>query len=249
MGAEALGPPGSLRSETGQSCVGAYLVFVTLVLQVLPKAAQWAADVAAIAPHAYRQVFLFLDGTVRQTCMPCPAAWKRLEAQYSGYHYHGFKVSSNCSCVFFLIQLPGHLQAHALITPSGMAAHYFGAVDGRRHDSFLMQASGIFPLLSELRIDGVDYQVYADSAYPVTPNLVSPIPRAAAPTGSVAAELNRVMAVVRTCTSEWWYGVITNTFQALDFARWQRQHLTRPCFTIYGRYVLSKLSYLYGWWQ
>jgi hypothetical protein len=27
---------------------------------------------------------------------------------------------------------------------------------------------------------------------------------------------------------EWWYGVVTNTFQGLDFARWQRQHLNAP---------------------
>ena len=62
----------------------------------------------------------------------------------------------------------------------------------------------------------------------ITPHLVAPFPRLLAPPGSVQAELNRRMAVVRTCTSEWWYGIITNTFQALDFTRWQRQYLTVP---------------------
>lgn len=62
----------------------------------------------------------------------------------------------------------------------------------------------------------------------VTPNLVIPIPRLMAPAGSVEAELNRMMSVVRTCASEWWYDVIHNTFQSLDFIRWQRQYLTVP---------------------
>ena len=62
----------------------------------------------------------------------------------------------------------------------------------------------------------------------ITPNLVGPFPHLLAPTGSPQAALNTAMAVVRTCTSEWWYDVIHNTFQSLDFVRWQRQHLTVP---------------------
>lgn len=162
---------------------------------------------------------MFLDGTVRQTCVPCPhpselppgiTQYQLQRAQYSGHkHYHGFK-------------------AHALISPSGMVVHYYGAVDGRRHDSFLMYDSVIFPRLDGLTVGGVVYAIYADSAYPVTVNLIAPIPRALAPPGSAAARLNEEMAVVRTCTSEWAYGIMTNTFQSLDFARWQRQWLTVP---------------------
>ena len=62
----------------------------------------------------------------------------------------------------------------------------------------------------------------------ITPNLVAPFPHLLAPPGSPQAALNTAMAVVRTCTSEWWYDVIHNTFQSLDFVRWQRQHLTVP---------------------
>ena len=64
--------------------------------------------------------------------------------------------------------------------------------------------------------------------FQITRHLVGPIPRALAPDGSVAAELNRAMSVVRTCTSEWWYDVIHNTFQSLNFVRWQRLYLTAP---------------------
>lgn len=123
-----------------------------------------------------------------------------------------------------------------------------GPVDARRNDCHIVHVSNLLQGLQGLHIAGVNYQVYADSAYmvrsdinwvnylnnqlyvcrQVTPNLVGPIPHLLAPTGSPAAALNAIMADVRTCTSEWWYGVITNTFQALDFVRWQRQYLTVP---------------------
>ena len=92
----------------------------------------------------------------------------------------------------------------------------------------VLQESGLFQAMVNLSVDGTHYQIYADSAYVQTANMAIPIPRAAAPEGSPEAALNKTMAVVRTCTSEWQYGIITNTFQALDFARWQRQWLTIP---------------------
>ena len=162
---------------------------------------------------------MFLDGTVRQTCTPCPSDLNRpvgvtqyelQRAQYSNHkHYHGFK-------------------AHALISPNGMLVHYFGPVDGRHHDSYLLHESGLYNQLPGLTIGGTNYQIYGDSAYPIHRNLVAPIPRVNAPPGSVAAELNQRMSVARTTTSEWWYGVITNTWQTLDFPRWQRMWLTAP---------------------
>merc|ERR1712224_891777 len=74
----------------------------------------------------------------------------------------------------------------------------------------------------------IDYLVYADSAYPVTRNMICPFPTFVATPGSVAARVNEEMAVARTCASEWWYGITTNTFQTLDFTRWQRQWATAP---------------------
>ena len=173
---------------------------------------------------------MFLDGTIRRTCQPCPnpgrlppgiTPYQCQRAQYSGHkHYHGFKT-------------------HALISPSGMVVHMYGPVDGRRHDAFMLADSGLLPQLAGLTIGGIDYIVYADSAYPVTRNLISPIARAAAPPGSVAARVNEEMAVARTCTSEWWYGITTNTFQTLDFARWQRQWLTAPALQYFVATLLT----------
>ena len=88
---------------------------------VLP---QWATAVRRVAPNCYENVVMFLDGTVRQTCVPCPhpsnrpagvTQYELQRAQYSNHkHYHGFK-------------------AHALIAPNGICVHYFGPVDGRHH--------------------------------------------------------------------------------------------------------------------
>ena len=39
-------------------------------------------------------------------------------------------------------------KGHAVISPSGMVVHFFGAVDGRHHDVFLLNKSGLF-LLSD----------------------------------------------------------------------------------------------------
>ena len=109
-----------------------------------------------------------------------------------------------------------------------MVVSLYGPVDGRRHDAFMLAESGLLPLLGGLTIRGINYLVYGDSAYPVTRNMMSPFSSTVATPGSVAARVNEEMAVARTCTSEWWYGITTNTFQTLDFARWQRQWLTKP---------------------
>ena len=103
----------------------------------------------------------------------------------------------------------------------------------------MLNASGLVPLLVFLTHNGIDYLVYADSAYPVTRNLVVPIARAAAPPGSVAARLNETMAAARTVTSEWLYGIVTNTFQTLDFARWQRQWWTAPALQYFAAVFLT----------
>ena len=109
-----------------------------------------------------------------------------------------------------------------------MVVHIYGPVDGRRNDAFMLAESGLLPQLVLLTIGGISYLVYGDSAYPVTRNMTVPFCSTVATPGSIEARINEEMAVARTCTSEWWYGICTNTFQTLDFARWQRQWLTAP---------------------
>ena len=173
------------------------------------------SDVPVNRDQSIRLLVRTHNYTFRITTLNCPYTagithYQIQRAQYSGHkHYHGFK-------------------AHAVITPIGIAVHWYGPVDGRRHDSYVLDCSGILDRLPGLNIGGINYQMYGDSAYPTTPHLVIPFARIVVPPGSVQARVNESMAIARTCTSEWWYGIVTNTFQTLDFSRWQRQYLTCP---------------------
>ena len=67
----------------------------------IPSCARWTQEVAEVVPHCFDNVWAFLDGTLRFTCYPCPAPYKRppfvtqymlQNAQYSGHkHHHGQK--------------------------------------------------------------------------------------------------------------------------------------------------------------
>ena len=75
-------------------------------------------------------------------------------------------------------------------------------------------------------MDGIDYLIYADSAYTVTRNMATPF-RNTVP-GSMQALLNTRMARARTVASEGYYGIVSNHFQTIDFIRWQRAYLNNP---------------------
>ena len=180
---------------------------------------EWADAVAGAAPNGYRNVTLFLDVTLRPTCMPHPdetnlppgiTQYQLQRAQYCGHKKrHGMKF-------------------HSLIAPNSMAVHWHGPCDGRHHDMFILDDSAIVPMLGGLAVGGVDYMIYGDAAYPVMRHMIGPIPRVQARPGTRAAQLNTTMAAPRTVACEIFYGICTNKFQAVDFARWQRQYWTAP---------------------
>ena len=62
-----------------------------------------------------------------------------------------------------------------------------------------------------LNYHGIDCQIYGDKAYSMAQHFLVECPNAAP--GSPEARLNKKMAVVRTCTSEWCYQVVKNTNQ------------------------------------
>ena len=135
-------------------------------IQMTHVVLQWATATTRAVPNAYRNVAMFLDGTLRPTCMPCPkepppgvTQYELQRAPYTRHKKrHGFKM-------------------HALVVPCGIATHWHGPCDERRHDMFILTDSGIVPRLQGLTIDNVDYMVYADSAHPVIRNLMCPVPR------------------------------------------------------------------------
>lgn len=178
----------------------------------------WSQVVRAQCPNAYMYVALFLDGTMRPMCRPgpcmsdLPVGISRSDvqrAQYDGRKKrHGFKY-------------------HTVIAPNGLCVHGYGPVDGRRHDTTIVRESGLWDSHFDLTgVDGIDYMIYADSAYAVTRNMLTPY-RNVRP-GSVEAALNTTMARARTVASENMYGLVTNTFQTIDFIRWQRAFWTSP---------------------
>ena len=65
---------------------------------------------------------------------------------------------------------------------------------GRRHDSFLFNESGMLRLMHLLTVNGVDYKIYGDSAYPVTRWMAGPVARRNVRRGTPAAALNECMA-------------------------------------------------------
>jgi nuclease HARBI1 len=92
-------------------------------------------------------IWAFIDGTIRRTCRP-----KYFQKQaYSGHkRFHGIKFQS-------------------VLCPDGMVALLYGPVAGSRHDSFMLNESGILPKLRELMPEGGDkkvYSIYGDPAYP-----------------------------------------------------------------------------------
>jgi hypothetical protein len=58
--------------------------------------------------------------------------------------------------------------------------------------------------------------------------MAAPIPSAFTPVDSAYATINTHMSSVHTEGSEWTFGILTNTWQHTNFARWQRTFLTLP---------------------
>ena len=104
-----------------------------------------------------KTVWGFIDGTLRQTCRPT----YHQKVIYSGHkRAHGIKFQS-------------------VIAPDGIFACMFGAINGNRHDSFMLNESELMPRLRDMMPAGIIggggldaepvdrvYALYANSAYP-----------------------------------------------------------------------------------
>ena len=113
----------------------------------------------------------------------------------------------------------GHKRIHALkyqsvVTPNGLIANLFGPFEGRRHDSALLQASGLLDNLDTPKYRG--YALYGDPAYPLRGQLIVPF-RGAALTPD-QEEFNRAMSNVRESV-EWGFKDIASHFAFVDFRK------------------------------
>ena len=182
---------------------------------------EWA-DLVHRRGAPFRNVVLFIDGSLFQTCRPHPKSFLRL-------HLRAMGVTADALQRAFYSGHKRHhgMKFHTVTAPNGLFWLY-GPEDGRRHDLTLFQNANLFHLITRLSFMGVRYMMYGDSAYPNLPNMGSPIPRVLCPPNSENSIINERMSSCRTVASEWTFGIISNTWQATDFARWKRAFLTRP---------------------
>lgn len=137
----------------------------------------------------------FIDGTVRPICRPT----------------HDQNLAYN-----------GHKRTHAIkfqaiMAPNGLIANVAGPFEGKRHDSFLLEESGI---VGEIRRfhnnNGEQMCVYGDPAYPLSPWLITPF-RGHNLTPE-QQQFNTDMSAVRQCV-EWGFGKVITNFAFLDYKK------------------------------
>lgn len=117
----------------------------------------------------------------------------------------------------------GHKRFHAikfqsLLAPNGLVVHLTGPVIGRRHDSYLLQSSGLIPQL-EAKFPialGRPFHVYGDTAYPLLPHLMTPF-KAHVLTPS-RKSCNKIMSGIRESV-EWGFNKIIQIFAFLDYKK------------------------------
>ena len=63
-----------------------------------------------------------------------------------------------------------------MVAPNGIIAHMFGPIKGRRHDTFMLNKSGLTPKLARLvKPNGDPYVICGDPAYGLNRNIISPL--------------------------------------------------------------------------
>ena len=105
--------------------------------------------------------------------------------------------------------------------PNGIIGHLYGPVEARRHDAGILRDS---ELLDDLRahfdrVDGDNYTLYGDPAYPVSRYLLGPFKGAYLVGGK--KEWNKRMSSVRQAV-EWGFGSVLVLFAFLDFKKNQK---------------------------
>lgn len=93
----------------------------------------------------------------------------------------------------------------------------FGPIEGRRHDAFMLGASGLLPKLQQFnQPNGQPYVIYGDPAYGISRNIIAPY-RGAHLTQQ-QQDFNKSRSQVRISV-EWTFGKICQYFSYLDFKR------------------------------
>ena len=138
--------------------------------------------------------FGFIDASLMRCCRPIVFQ----EAVYNGHKRgHGLKFQS-------------------VLLPDGLIGHLFGPVEGRRHDTSVLEYSG---LLNNLQQHFPGYYLFGDQGYPIHASLISPFRGHNRTPEQVAwnGEMSRVRISV-----EWGFHLIGSKWAHLQFAQQQK---------------------------
>ena len=110
---------------------------------------------ACIHDHigTYENCVGFIDGKLWDCCRPV----RGQEHAYNGHHrQHGVKTQS-------------------VVFPNGMIGHFWGPMNGNRHDSHMLRESRLVrSIRTNNTLQGTDWCVYGDPAYPLSPEIQAP---------------------------------------------------------------------------
>ena len=116
------------------------------------------------------------------------------------------------------------LKFQSVVIPNGLIANLHGPFEGKRHDSTMLQQTG---LLNDLRraawYNGEPLCLYGDPAYPLGLHLQAPFRNIQLTPQMVL--YNEAMSEVRVAV-EWLFGSIANYFKFTDFKSQLRVNLS-----------------------
>ena len=137
--------------------------------------------------------FGFIDGTVRGIARP----QENQRVMYNGHkRIHSIKFQS-------------------VVIPNGLIANLHGPFEGKRHDSTMLQQTGIFNELRRVAFhNGHPLCLYGDPAYPLGVHLQAPLKYTQLTPQMVL--YNAAMSEVGVA-AEWLFGNIKNYFKFIDF--------------------------------
>lgn len=160
---------------------------------VAPIAGTWAGAIHNAGAPAPRCIG-FLDGTLR----PCSRPVRGQRQVYSGYKkLHGIKFQS-------------------VIAPNGLIIEMFGAIVGRRSDSYMLARSSLLGRMANLvATAGSPFYLYADSAYPLSMYLLRGYKGAMTPAQQAfATEMSRLRESV-----EWGFALVIQDWTYIDYKK------------------------------
>ena len=127
------------------------------------------------------------------------------------------------------IMYNGHKRVHSMkfqsvVLPNGLIANLSGPYEGKRHDSTMLNESGLLPTLRRVAFyDNEPLCIYGDPAYPLGVHLQGPFKDAHLT--PQMRDFNKGMSEVRIAV-EWMFGNITKFFSFVDFKRQTKLNLS-----------------------